>query len=146
MQTRKAEIGRSMLVKDKERIIARIPLVANGQVVGAAGKLMFSSPRKLKRLIHRIESLEKQLDYYKREVQQIYGIQFSFDNIIGRSAKMLAAKTLARKAAENDSPVIILGESGTGKEMFAHSIHQAGRRRTEQFCPPQLFRHSRRTG
>ncbi|MCU0593505.1 MAG: sigma 54-interacting transcriptional regulator [Desulfobacterales bacterium] len=133
MQTGKAEIGRSMLVKDKERIIARIPLVADGRVVGAAGKLMFSSPRKLKRLIHRIESLEKQLDFYRQEVRQIYGIRFSFDNIIGQSAKMEAAKTLARKAAENDSPVIILGESGTGKEMFAHAIHQASRRSPNNF-------------
>ncbi len=42
-------------------------------------------------------------------------------------------KALARQAAETDSPVVITGESGTGKELIAHSIHQASRRRKNNF-------------
>ncbi len=133
IETGKAEIGRSMVLKDQERIVARIPLAKDGKVVGAAGKLLVSSPQKLKELYQRIENLEKQLDYYKAEFRQAYGSRFTFDNIIGQSPKMLEAKALAQKAAQNDSPVIIFGESGTGKEMFAHAIHQAGRRSAHNF-------------
>jgi transcriptional regulator with PAS, ATPase and Fis domain len=133
IQTGRAEIGHSLVLNDRERIVARIPLTRGGRVVGAAGKLLLSSPRKVKALYRRIESLEKQLDYYKSEARQVHGTSYSFDSIVGRSAKMEAAKSLAAMAAENDSPVIISGESGTGKEVFAHAIHAASRRRRAPF-------------
>ena len=36
------------MLKNQHRIVARIPLFKDGRVVGAAGKLMFMSPEKLK--------------------------------------------------------------------------------------------------
>lgn len=146
IRTGKAEIGRSLVLRDRERIVARIPLTQDGRVIGAAGKLLLSSPEKVKALYQRIESLETQLDYYKSAYKQIYGSRFTFDNIIGQSRKLQDAKALARKAAQNDSSVIILGESGTGKEMFAHAIHMAGPRAGRNFIrincgaiPGELF-------
>ncbi|MCJ8502379.1 sigma-54 interaction domain-containing protein [Desulfatitalea alkaliphila] len=146
IRTGKAEIGHSLVLRDRERIVARIPLTRDGQVIGAAGKLLLSSPEKVKALYQRIESLEKQLDYYKSAYKQIYGSRFTFDNIIGQSRKLQEAKALALKAAQNDSSVIILGESGTGKEMFAHAIHMAGPRAGRNFIrincgaiPGELF-------
>jgi transcriptional regulator with PAS, ATPase and Fis domain len=146
IESGRAEIGRPIILKDHERIVARIPLLRDGKVIGAAGKLLLSSPQKVKDLYWRIESLEKQLDYYKSEFKQIYGSRFTFDNIIGGSRKLLEAKALARKAAQNDSSVIISGESGTGKEMVAHAIHMAGPRSSHNFIrincgaiPTELF-------
>lgn len=146
VETGKAEIGRSLVLNARERIVARIPLVKAGRVVGAAGKLLLSSPQKLKELYQRIERLEKQLDYYKSELKQSHGARYTFDHIIGRSPRLGEALALARKAAENDSSVIISGESGTGKEMFAHAIHEAGQRSAGHFIrincgaiPAELF-------
>ena len=133
IETGRAEIGRSLILNDRERIVARIPLVKEGRVIGAAGKLLLSSPQKVKALYQRIESLEKQVDYYKSGAWQIHGAHFSFDNIVGRSARIERAKALAGIAAQNDSSVIISGESGTGKEMFAHAIHAASPRRHHAF-------------
>ncbi len=133
LQTRKAEIGRSMVLKNQHRVVARIPLVRDGRVVGAAGKLMFMSPEKLKELYGRIEALKNNLDFYKETLNQVYGSRYTFENIIGDSALSLQAKALARKAAESNSPVLIIGESGTGKELFAHAIHQISRRRQHNF-------------
>ena len=133
LQTRKAEIGRSMVLKNQHRVVARIPLVKDGRVVGAAGKLMFMSPEKLKELYGRIEALKNNLDFYKETLNQVYGSRYTFENIIGNSALSLKAKALARQAAESDSPVLIIGESGTGKELFAHAIHQISRRRNHNF-------------
>jgi transcriptional regulator with PAS, ATPase and Fis domain len=133
LQTRKAEIGRSMVLKNQHRVVARIPLMKDGRVVGAAGKLMFMSPEKLKELYGRIEVLKNNLDFYKETLNQVYGSRYTFENIIGNSAPSLQAKSLARQAAESDSPVLIVGESGTGKELFAHAIHQISRRRNHNF-------------
>ncbi len=133
LQTRKAEIGRSMVLKNQHRVVARIPLFKDGRVVGAAGKLMFMSPEKLKELYGRIDALKNNLDFYKETLNQVYGSRYTFENIIGNSALSLKAKALARQAAESDSPVLIIGESGTGKELFAHAIHQISRRRNHNF-------------
>lgn len=133
LKTGKAEIGRSMQLKDHKRIVARIPLIVDGRVVGAMGKVLFMSLEKFKELYGRIDALEQQLDYYKQEFNQVYGSRYTFNNIIGRSAPIQNAKEQALKAAQGDSPVIITGESGTGKELFAHSIHQAGNRNRQNF-------------
>lgn len=133
LETGKAEIGRSMVLKSKNRVIARIPLIRDGRVIGAAGKLMFMSPKKLKELYERIENLETKIDFYQSELNQVYGGRYSFDSIIGASEPVRRAKDLARQAAATDAAVILTGESGTGKELFAHSIHQASRRRGMHF-------------
>jgi transcriptional regulator with PAS, ATPase and Fis domain len=133
LQTGKAEIGRSMILKSENRVIARIPLIYKGRVVGAAGKLMFMNPEKLKELYDRIETLETKIDFYQDQLNQVYGGRYSFESIIGESVLIRKAKDLARQAAATDAAVIITGESGTGKELFAHSIHQASRRRKQNF-------------
>ena len=59
--------------------------------------------------------------------------RFTFDDIIGCSQEIEAAKTLAAQAAKAASPVLITGETGTGKELFAHSIHNSSNRRDKPF-------------
>jgi transcriptional regulator of acetoin/glycerol metabolism len=54
--------------------------------------------------------------------------RYGFQDILGGSARLRTAVELARVAARNDLPVVLLGESGTGKELFAHGIHAASAR------------------
>jgi transcriptional regulator with PAS, ATPase and Fis domain len=84
-------------------------------------------------LYNRIETLETKIDYYKDELNQVYGGRYSFESIIGNSTVIRKAKDLARQAAASDAAVVITGESGTGKELFAHSIHQASKRYKQNF-------------
>lgn len=62
-----------------------------------------------------------------------YQSKYVFDDIIGESAVMLRTKQIAAKMAVTDSAILLTGESGTGKELFAHSIHNASRRRDMPF-------------
>jgi transcriptional regulator with PAS, ATPase and Fis domain len=133
LETGKAEIGRSMLLNNQWRVVARIPLSWGNRIVGVVGKLMFMSHDKLKSLYQRIDTLEQNLDFYKEELNALNGSRYTFDSIIGDSELIQQAKTLALQAAENDVPVIIVGESGTGKELFAHSIHRASPRAGSNF-------------
>ncbi len=40
---------------------------------------------------------------------------------------------IAKIAAKNDAPILILGETGTGKELFAQAIHNASNRKDKPF-------------
>lgn len=53
---------------------------------------------------------------------------YSFQSIIGQSACLQQAISLAQKVAQTDVPVLLTGETGTGKEVFAHAIHAASNR------------------
>lgn len=51
--------------------------------------------------------------------------RFSFDDILGDSQPLQKAIQLARRAARDEYPTLLVGASGTGKELFAHAIHSA---------------------
>jgi formate hydrogenlyase transcriptional activator len=50
------------------------------------------------------------------------------DEIVGVSAALRRAVSLAAQVAPSDSSVLLLGETGTGKELFANAIHAQSRR------------------
>jgi transcriptional regulator of acetoin/glycerol metabolism len=56
-----------------------------------------------------------------------------FEELVGFSSGMNAAKEWAKLASANCSTVLILGESGTGKELFAQAIHTASSRSDRPF-------------
>ena len=114
-------------------VVTRVPIVRDGEVVGAVGKMMFKDVKDLKLLSGKISQLQTELDYYKDELRKALGGKYTVDNIIGNSERMQWLKGIAVKAAKGVSTVLILGESGTGKELFAHAVHNAGPRRNGPF-------------
>jgi two-component system response regulator PilR (NtrC family) len=54
--------------------------------------------------------------------------EFTFADIVGRSAAMRRVIELCRKVAESSAAVLLSGESGTGKELIARAIHHGGPR------------------
>jgi two-component system NtrC family response regulator len=73
------------------------------------------------------------LQFRVRDLEKKIGNKYSFDNIIGHSEEIMAAITLAEKAAPADITVLLLGETGAGKEVFAQAIHQGSNRRQQPF-------------
>ncbi|MBI3625239.1 MAG: sigma-54-dependent Fis family transcriptional regulator [Candidatus Rokubacteria bacterium] len=59
--------------------------------------------------------------------------QYRFENIIGKSAKIVEVFDTIRKIADSFSTVMITGESGTGKELVAQAIHVNSPRRDKPF-------------
>ncbi len=57
----------------------------------------------------------------------------SFENIIGRSARMQGIFELIGKVARTDSTILITGESGTGKELVARALHFNSGRQSQPF-------------
>lgn len=128
IQTGKNEIGHIQRVGNNNVIATRIPILKEGKIVGAIGKIMFHDVDELKALANRIHTMESKLEYYQKELKRIQGAKYSFQSIVGNSEKMKEVKNNAKKVANSRSTILIKGETGTGKELFAHAIHLAGPR------------------
>ncbi|WP_432406812.1 sigma 54-interacting transcriptional regulator [Wukongibacter sp. M2B1] len=127
------EVGEIQQVKESRMIAMRIPLKKEGRVIGAVGKTMFKDVSDLVTLSSKISKLEKEIEYYKNELDDKRVAKYSFENLVGESQSMNNVMALAKKAAKTNSNVLVLGESGTGKELFAHAIHNASRRNLGPF-------------
>ena len=68
-----------------------------------------------------------------RELRQRVQDEYSLENILSKSPKMLKVFDLIRSLAETDSGVMITGETGTGKELVARAIHNLSRRKAKPF-------------
>ena len=128
LQTREPESAQLQKIKGSHMIASRMPIIKNGELIGAFGKVLFRNVKELNDLNNKIKNMEKKLHTYKTHLTQLNIASYSFDDIIGSSKTISDAKSIARKAARTHSNVLILGESGTGKELFAHAIHLASER------------------
>jgi DNA-binding NtrC family response regulator len=78
---------------------------------------------------------ERSLRRENRNLRDQLSRQYSFDNIIGKSAGMVQVFESIKKIADTDISVLISGASGTGKELIAQSIHAHSRRASQPFVP-----------
>ncbi|WP_082232253.1 sigma 54-interacting transcriptional regulator [Halobacillus massiliensis] len=62
-----------------------------------------------------------------------YIAKYHFSDIIGNSPLIEQTKSIAKKLAKSNLPVLIEGESGTGKELFASAIHNHSEKKLEPF-------------
>jgi two-component system, NtrC family, response regulator len=82
----------------------------------------------LNRAMEKVQ-LQKRIDQLEQQVGKRYG----FESILGESAILQDAISLAKKVAPTDATVLLLGETGTGKEVFAQAIHNGSKRAGKPF-------------
>ena len=118
-------IGRVFNVNGTRRIGSTYPLVRNGEIIGAIGRLIFRSLDEVERIDTEIRQLKNQVKFLRDKEKHQNSAHYGFENILGTSAAIKEAVDMAKKVARTDSDVLITGESGTGKEIFAQAIHNA---------------------
>ncbi|MBS4023823.1 MAG: sigma 54-interacting transcriptional regulator [Dethiobacter sp.] len=107
------------------------PIVVEGEIIG--GVVVFQPITDILKLMDELQKSTTIIENLYAKIDQITGSKFTFDDLIGTSKIFQASLEMAKKAARNDSPVLLAGETGTGKELFAHAIHQASNRRGKPF-------------
>ena len=82
------------------------------------------------RLLDRLEKvLEQQsLADENKALKQKLQERYKLDNVIGKSAAMLALFELIESVAKSEANILIQGEHGTGKELIANAIHYNSKR------------------
>jgi PAS domain S-box-containing protein len=142
----KPVLGETFNMNGRKVIVNNYPIRDGKQIIGAVGKMISHNLNAFIALKQKIGELENAVRRYEMEIREIYRARYSFEDVIGKSAKLNHAKDAARRLAASSSPILLTGESGTGKEIFAHAIHQASSRRDRSFIrvncasiPGELF-------
>ena len=71
------------------------------------------------------EQLKRENSYLQEEVKTLA----NFEEIIGRSQRLLSVFNQVTQVANTSTTVLILGESGTGKELIARALHNLSARK-----------------
>jgi len=104
-----------------EIIASRIPIIQDGKIVGALGKIVFKNVNELYTLTKKVNSLRSELDYYKKDVLEKN--RSARELLKGRNSVMNSLVHTALRVAKSESTVLLRGENGTGKELFAQLLH-----------------------
>lgn len=118
----KAEIGDVHIIQGAKRIVNRVPIWQNGEIVGAIGRVMLKAEA-IQSLSVELSRLEHQVKRYQRQLDRIEAAESPLRALQGDSLAMQQLKTRLRQLADLDVAVLILGESGTGKELVAKALH-----------------------
>jgi transcriptional regulator with GAF, ATPase, and Fis domain/Tfp pilus assembly protein PilF len=68
-----------------------------------------------------------------RSSRAALSVRYDYDNLVGKTPRMLELFRLLDRVTETALPVVIYGESGTGKELVARALHHNGPRRGKPF-------------
>ena len=78
---------------------------------------------------------QRQLLSENMQLRRALKERFGYDNIVGKSEKILRVLDLVSQVAASRSTVLVQGESGTGKELVAKAIHLKSPRADKAFVP-----------
>ncbi|MBU5483180.1 sigma 54-interacting transcriptional regulator [Clostridium sp. MSJ-11] len=120
-------IGERTYKGDKFLFVTRAPVKKNGEVIAAVAQVKFRLHTM--KLAQKLIKQDKEIKYYKDELQRLGESKFAFNKILGNSECFLETLKLAKKASSSTLSVLINGETGTGKEVFANAIHYASSRK-----------------
>ena len=124
LKTGIAEINEIQVIHGRPYIVSCLPIVREGKIIGAVGKIIFQKLEEVKELAQRFAQMDHELNFYKEKVGS-NRLPITFNQIVTVNQDMRRLKQEAEIAARGNSTVMLTGESGTGKELFAEAIHQA---------------------
>jgi PAS domain S-box-containing protein len=105
------------------------PVIVNGEMTGAV--VVFQDITEVIRLAKELRRSSSVIDGLEDEIKKLNKNRASFKDIVSKSEKMKAIIKIAKKAAREDTTILITGESGTGKEIFANAIHEESMRNSK---------------
>ncbi len=122
LETGQPEIAEFLDIGDTKVIANRVPIIVDNKVEGVVTTFQ---------QVERLQKLEGKVR--RKLAERGLVAKYNFRDIIGNSPAIKDAIDLAKEYSGVDSTVLIHGQTGSGKEMFAHSIHNSSKRKSEPF-------------
>ena len=114
-------------------INSTLPIFYNNKVVGSLEiSRNITTVKELSEKIVTLQSVIYEAEDMKEKPSKKLKL-FSFIDIIGQTKEMINLKSIALKAAQSSSFVMVTGETGTGKELFVQAIHSSSSRKNGPF-------------
>lgn len=124
------ELNDIQFIDGKPYVVSNLPIIREGRVMGAVGKISFRRVDELRELAGRLEAMDSRLTHFQQELKKarFRDQPYRFEDIVTLNSRMQNVIKEARQAALGHSTVLISGESGVGKELMAQAIHQSSPR------------------
>lgn len=122
-------------LKTKEKTDARVVRI-NGVNVGVTAVPVLRQEECIGAfaILQRFNDAEnRQHELRNQLMHKGYRAKYTFEDVVGESEGIVRTKSILRRMAGTESPVLLIGETGTGKELFAHAVHRASRREKGPF-------------
>lgn len=121
----KAHVASPHYIKGTYMLANRVPLIVDGEIVGAFGSVVFRDMTDWKKLSSHVRTTMDKITMNSKESNQK---SYRLEDIKGTSQAIRSIKETIQMIAPSDLSVLVEGESGTGKELFAQSIHERSER------------------
>lgn len=127
-ETKKADGSFNRLISNINRYGAKMRLEF---------ELQFAKEMKLKdilKLLNGWETTNEPIAQNNFEfANKVINIKNDLNYLVGKSPKINNIKSLIKKYANIQAPILVTGETGTGKELVSRAIHEEGPQSNEQF-------------
>ncbi|QBP40606.1 sigma-54 interaction domain-containing protein [Paenisporosarcina antarctica] len=115
-----ADVASPHYIKGTYMLANRVPLIVDGEIVGAFGSVVFRDMTDWKKLSSHVRTTMDKIQMISENSEP----KSHLEDIKGSSKAIRSIKETIQMIAPSDLSVLIEGESGTGKELFAQSIHE----------------------
>jgi transcriptional regulator with PAS, ATPase and Fis domain len=116
-----ADVASPHYIKGTYMLANRVPLIVDGEIVGAFGSVVFRDMTDWKKLSSHVRTTMEKIQLTSTDSNKNF---YKLEDIKGSSQAIRSIKETIQMIAPSDLSVLIEGESGTGKELFAQSIHE----------------------
>ncbi|HSO58023.1 MAG TPA: sigma 54-interacting transcriptional regulator [Paenisporosarcina sp.] len=116
-----AHVASPHYIKGTYMLANRVPLIVDGEIVGAFGSVVFRDMTDWKKLSSHVRTTMEKIQLTSIDSNHNF---YRLEDIKGSSQAIRSIKETIQMIAPSDLSVLIEGESGTGKELFAQSIHE----------------------
>lgn len=102
---------------------SRIPIIENGEVVGAIAEMTLKNPEEMDNLAMRLSEMELHLRTLRESVAS-NGVFEKKASVVYQSAAMQELLNTVFKVAPLNTTVLITGETGSGKEVIMENLYR----------------------